>query len=115
MNIDDFKKIVTDIVAQADILKRKFVTNLAPVNYACIFCQNDEEYTLFIKMTEQIGKIIQNTQTGPVFQIDPLPTLAGILQLLKVRKPDSTRYDRGDADFTLSNYDEFKEAHINKK
>ncbi len=31
--------------------------------------------------------------------------------LLKIRKPDSTRTQRKDADFTLENYEEFKEKY----
>ncbi|MDD5341734.1 MAG: hypothetical protein PHI73_00115 [Patescibacteria group bacterium] len=115
MNIDDLKNTIQDIIAQAEVLKRKFVNDPAPVNYACIFCQNDEEYTSVINLAGQLGKVVQETKTGPLFQIAPLPTVAGNLQLLKIRKPDPTRPERGDADFTLSNYDEFKKAHLNQK
>jgi hypothetical protein len=115
MNIEDFKSIVKNIVVQADILKHQLVNDLAPVNYACIFCQNDEEYLLFVEMVKQIGKVILDTKAGPVFQIEPLLTIAGDLRILKIRKPDKDRSERGDADFTLSNYDEFKKEHINQK
>lgn len=115
MNIEDLKNIVKNIVAQADSLKRQLLSDPAPVNYACIFCQNDEEYTSFLEMAKQMGKVVQHTKAGPVFQIEPLSTVAGVLYLLKIRKPDPTRPERGDADFTLSNYDEFKKEHINQK
>lgn len=115
MNIKEFKKIVTKIVAQADKLKSKFVSEPAPVNYTCIFCQNDKEYILFFNLAKKIGRIVQETKAGPVFQIKPLATVAGNLQLLKIRKPDPTRPERGDADFTLSNYDEFKNSHLGQK
>ena len=115
MNIEDLKNIVKNIVAQADSLKRQFLSNPTPVNYACIFCQSDDEYSSFLEMAKQMGKVVQNTKAGPVFQIEPLPTVAGVLHLLKIRKPDPTRTERGDADFTLSNYDKFKKEHINQK
>lgn len=115
MNIEDLKNIIKNIVAQADDLKKTIITNLAPVNYACIFCQSDDEYSSFLEMAKQMGKVVQNTKAGPVFQIEPLPTVAGNLKLLKIRKPDPTRPERGDTDFTLSNYDEFKKEHINQK
>lgn len=115
MNIEDLKNIIKDIIAQADDLKKTIVTCPAPVNYACIFCQSEDEYSSFLDMAKQMGKVIQDTKAGPVFQIESLPTVAGNLRLLKIRKPDPTRPERGDADFTLSNYDEFKKEHINQK
>ncbi len=114
MNIEDLKNIVKNIIAQADTLKQQLFSDPAPVNYACIFCQSDDEYSSFIEMAKQMGKVVQNTKAGPVFQIESLPTVAGVLHLLKIRKPDPTRPERGDADFTLSNYDEFKKEHINQ-
>ena len=115
MQSSDVIHVVTNIVAEADVLKRSFVHEDAPVNYVCIFCQNDDEYTSFLTATQELGKIIQETPTGPVFHIKSLKTVSGILQLLKIRKPDSTRTERGDADFTLSNYEEFKKQHIGQK
>lgn len=115
MNIEDFKNIVKNIVVQAQALMQKYIKESAPVNYACIFCQNDEEYESFFKFTNQIGKVIQETKTGLVFQIQPLITVAGELRLLKIRTPDPTRPERGDADFTLSNYDEFKKTYLGQK
>jgi hypothetical protein len=114
MNTEDLKKIVKDIVAQAEQIKQRIVNDAAPVNYACIFCQNDEEYALFIDAAKEIGKVVQDTETGLAFQIKPLETVAGDLQILKVRKPDPTRPERGDADFTLSDYKTFKQVHLNQ-
>lgn len=115
MDTEDLENIAKDIVTQAHALMRKFVSDQAPVNYACIFCQNDEEYALFLDLARQIGKVVQETKAGPIFQIDPLPTVAGNLRLLKIRNPDPTRPERGDADFTLSNYDEFKKKYLCQK
>ena len=115
MNIEDFKNMVRNIVVQAQELMQKFVEESAPVNYACIFCQNDKEYESFFKFANQIGRVIKETKTGPIFQIEPLSTVAGKLRLLKIRNPDFTRFERGDADFTLSNYDEFKKKYLGQK
>lgn len=115
MNIEDLKNIAKNIVAQADVIKRRFVNGSAPVNYTCIFCQSDDEYSLFLDTAKQMGKVVQETKAGPVFQIEPLATVAGDLRLLKIRKPDPSRPERGDADFTLSNYAEFKRKHINEQ
>lgn len=94
MKKEDLKRLINEIVYQADILKKKFVKELAPVNYACIFCQNEKEYTLFTNLAKKIETIIQDTKTGPLFQIEPLITVAGNLKLLKIRQPDPTRTER---------------------
>lgn len=114
MNKDEFKELIRSIVSQADVLKKKYVTEIAPVNYACIFCQNNEEYSLFQLLAKELGEIIEDTKTWPLFLIEPLSTVAGNLRLLKVRHPDQTRPERGDADFTLKSYDQFKEENLSK-
>lgn len=114
MNAQDLKNIVKDIVAQADRVKQRIVSGPAPVNYTCIFSQNDEEYSSFLEAAKEIGKVVKDTNMGPVYQIQPLETVAGDLQVLKIRKPDLTRPERGDADFTLSDYKTFKQEHIKK-
>lgn len=114
MNIEDLKNIAQNIVAQADELKRQIVDKPAPVNYTCIFCQTEDEYSSLLELAGQMGKIVHDTNAGPVFKIEPLPTVAGDLLLLKIRKPDPNRPERGDADFTLTNYEEFKKGHLGK-
>ncbi len=111
----EFISIVKDIVSEAKDLKDEHTKEKnARVNYACIFCQDQIEWKEFLEKAKQIGKIIQETPTGPVFQIPPLDTVAGKLQLLKIRKPDPTRPKRGDADFTVSDYQRFKKKHLGK-
>ena len=60
-----------------------------------------------------MGSVIENTPTGPLYKLHiSLKTLAGHLLLLKIRQPDPTRPQRGDADFTLKNYYLFKEKYL---
>lgn len=108
------EKLIQNIVQEAKSLKDKYTDqNNVPVNYACIFCQSKEEQTNFLEEAHKFGTIIQETESGPIFKIS-LDTVAGKLQLLKIRKPDSTRTERGDADFTVVDYPSFKEKYINK-
>jgi hypothetical protein len=116
MKIDELKKLVQDIVKKAKALKDKHTSEIdAPINYACIFCQSNEQFNELIILTKKLGKIIEETPTGPLFQIKPIETIAGKLQLLKIRKPDDKRPELGDADFTIKNYSEFKKKHLSKK
>jgi hypothetical protein len=116
MDKENLKLIVKKIVEQACALKNKHIDDKnAPVNYACIFSQNKEEYNSLIEITKKIGKIIKETPTGSLFKINPIDTVSGKLQLLKIRIPDTTRPERGDADFTVSNFPEFKKRYLSKK
>jgi hypothetical protein len=51
---------------------------------------------------------------GPVFKVEAISTKAGDLRILKIRKPDLNRKERGDADFTLTNYLKFKKENLDK-
>ncbi|MBI2405560.1 hypothetical protein HYV21_00700 [Candidatus Microgenomates bacterium] len=94
-------KTITYIVSHSTELKNKF-TNVptAPVEFACIFCQSEEEYKLFTHSIEALGKVVERTQSGFTYLLDnPIETIAGPLRLIKIRKPDTQRPERGDADF----------------
>jgi hypothetical protein len=107
---------VQGIVEKSRILKDKFTTEKdAQVNYCCIFSQSAKEYAALLACAKKMGKVVKETPSGLLFQIHPLATVAGKLQLLKIRNPDSTRPERGDADFTVKNYPDFKKKYLGKK
>jgi len=114
MNIDDLKSLVKEIVEKATQLKNKHTNQSdALVNYCCIFSQSNEEYESLVNVTKEIGKVIKETPTGPLFHIS-LDTISGKLLLLKIRKQDTTRPERGDADFTVDNYLDFKKKYLSQ-
>jgi len=113
--MEDFKKLIQDIVLKSCELKNKHTTEKnAQVNYAAVFSQDEKEYNEFYELAKQIGKVIQGTPTGDLFEIDAVDTVSGKLQLLKIRKPDATRLERGDADFTVTDYPTFKSTYLVK-
>lgn len=113
MNEINLKNLVVDIVKRSCELKNKYTAEIdAPVNYACIFSQSDNEFNELKNLARQIGRVIEETSTGPLFRIQDIDTVSGLLKLLKIRKPDKTRLERGDADFTVSDYSSFKNKHI---
>lgn len=104
--------IVDYIVDHSTKLKNRY-TNVptAPLEFACIFCQNGEEYKKFTDSVEKLGKIIERTQSGFTYLLDkPFITVAGPLRLIKIRKPDIQRTERGDADFN-TDYKNFKKMY----
>lgn len=112
MNIEHF---VQEIVRKAKALKDKFIDQKdIPVNWACIFPQSENDYDEFVDAALKIGEVIKETSTGKIFHITPISTVAGDLLLLKIRKPDSTRPEMGDADFTVKDYALFKRDALDK-
>ena len=115
MNKNEFKNLVVEIAKEACVLKDKHTgEKLATINYACVFAQSDDEFSALAETTKQLGNVIKETATGPIFRIRPLCTVSGKLNLLKIRRPDTTRPERGDADFTVGNYLDFKKKYARK-
>jgi len=115
MNIEDLKSKVQDIVKRANALRVEYLgSENTPVNYACIFSQSHDEYETLMELAGKIGKVIKKTPTGLLYQINPLDTVAGKLQLLKIRIPDPTRPELGDADFTITNFPAFEKKYLSQ-
>lgn len=116
MDTEKFKKMIQEIIEKSCELKNKHTTEKnAPVNYACIFSQSKEEYEELLEVTRKTGNVIKETASGFLFHIKPIQTISGVLKLLKIRIPDPTRPERGDADFTISNFPEFEKKYLSKK
>lgn len=110
----DLEEIVIYIVDKSFNLKNKFTdAKNAPVEFACIFCQSEDEYQNLDRLVGERGNVVQETPSGKTYLLDrAIQTKAGPLKLLKIRKPDPARKERGDADFNTS-YVEFKEKYSN--
>ncbi len=115
MTVDDCVALAQKIVQHANDLKNaRTGAHDAPVNYACIFCNSDEEFDELCTVVKTMGNVVKDTPTGPLFRIVPIATVAGQLQLLKIRKQDPTRTERGDADFTVNDFASFKQRFVSQ-
>ena len=113
-DVDSLQESVKNIVEKARDLKNKYTDQKdAPVNYACIFAQTEDEYESLLQAVKKIGTLIKETPSGLLFKVS-IDTVAGKLQILKIRKPDPTRPERRDADFTVSDYPAFKEKYLSQ-
>ena len=108
--------LVADIVRESCELKNKHTDEInSLVNYACIFSQSDDEFDALKKHADQVGEVIEQTLSGPLYHINPIETVSGSLKLLKIRQPDATNPERGDADFTVSDYHSFKSKYLSQE
>ena len=116
MTPEHIKQFVQSLVASACVLSDKHTTERGlPVNYVCIFSHTESEYeTLLALMYQMEARVAQETAMGPVFHVAPISTVVCDVNLLKIRRPDPKRPQRGDVDFTLPDYQKFKETHLGK-
>ena len=113
----EFIDLITEIVKNAKALKDKYTEEKdAPVNYVCIFCQSEKEFDFLQKTALSLGDILDQTYSGPLILLHtPIKTVSGNVRIIKIRKPDPQRPCRGDADFTVKNFEEFKKQVLDKK
>ncbi len=78
------------IVSRSTKLKNKNTDAAsAPVEFSCIYCQNEGEHIGFSDAIQTLGKIVEETPSGYTYLLnDSISTPSGPLRLVKVRKPD---------------------------
>lgn len=116
MTKEELEKIVNYIVDQGLLAIRENTSEKdLPVDYMGIFCQNDKEFTEMDNLVKTLGVLGDKTatSTGNTYILNvPINTNAGPLKVLKVRKPDATRPQRGAPDFRVNDYQSFKEKYL---
>ncbi len=116
MNIADLENIVNYIVDQGIKATHKNTEEkYLPIDYLGIFTKNDEEFKDLESLVSTLGKLGDKTatQSGSTFLLNkPISTSAGLLNVLKIRKPDPTRPQRGAPDFQIIDYSSFKEKYF---
>jgi hypothetical protein len=113
---ETLEKIVTYIVNQGlKAIKENTNESDLPIDYLGIFAKDDDEFEEIERLLTILGKPGDKTatQSGSTFLLDkPLNTPAGRLKVLKVRRPDPTRPQRGAPDFRVKDYQNFKEKYL---
>ncbi|MDD5567310.1 MAG: hypothetical protein PHH01_03900 [Patescibacteria group bacterium] len=116
MTKQDLEKIVNDIVGHAlQAVSVNTHEKDLPIDYMGIFSKDDNEFANLERLLMTLGKPGDKTatQSGSTFLLnEPLNTPAGPLKVLKVRKPDPTRPQRGAPDFRVIDYLAFKEKYF---
>jgi len=106
--------IVQEILMRATAIKDKYTKERnATAAWVCIFSQSNDEYQELLIEAEKFGDIIEETPSGPKFLLNK--PIAGTVKILKIRKPDLQRPERGDADFKVSNYEIFKKECLGEE
>lgn len=116
MTKQDLEKIVNYIVNQGlQAIRENTDEKDLPIDYMGIFSKDDTEFTEMERLVCTLGKPGDKaaTESGSTYLLnEPLNTPAGPLKVLKVRKPDPTRPQRGATDFRVNDYLSFKEKYL---
>jgi hypothetical protein len=116
MKREGIEQIVDYLVRHAlEALDRRAEHFGAELDYVAIFSKDDQEFDELVLCVEKLGTEVdyQMRKTGVTFHLaQPIMTEFGDLKLLKIRKPDPTRPQRGAPDFVIQNYDEFKQKYL---
>lgn len=113
---ESVRALVWRIVRDAQVLKDKHIADQidAQVNYTCIFAKDEAEYNVLLQAISALGPKVDSSKRGLIFDVGGIDTSAGQLRVLKLRAPDPERPERGDADFTVSNYPGFKATYLSR-
>ncbi|MFA6271567.1 MAG: hypothetical protein WC693_00470 [Patescibacteria group bacterium] len=85
------------------------------IDYLSVFAKDEAEYQDMIEYTRELGRSTDSkmSKTGKTILLkSPIETEAGLLKVIKIRKPDATRPQRGAPDFKVGDYQEFKNKYL---
>ncbi len=85
------------------------------VDYLAIFSKDESEFDDLHELVKTLGTLGDKTGTlaGSTYLLsEPLNTLAGLLKVIKIRRPDPTRPQRGAPDFKVNDYQVFKDQYL---
>jgi hypothetical protein len=116
MNIDELEKIIFYLVKQGLATLERFTDEKnGALDYVAIFAKDENEFNDLLMIAETVGQEVdkETAKTGRTFLLNkPLDTTAGVLSLIKIRKPDDTRLQRGAPDFKIPDYQQFKDKYL---
>lgn len=116
MDIKDLEKIVNYIVNQGiKAISENTDEKDLPVDYMGIFASDEKEFQEINDILKTLGQPGDKTASGSgaTYLLDePFNTPAGPLKVLKIRRPDPTRPQRGAPDFKINDYTAFKEKYL---
>lgn len=118
MDKNEFEKIINYIVEQGlSTIKNNTNRKEAVIDYVSIFSKDKKEFRNLEFIVKSIGCEVdkETMKTGRTYLLNkPLKTSAGALRLIKVRKPDPVRLQRGAPDFKIQDYQKFKDEYLQR-
>ncbi len=118
MEISELKNRALAVVERGlETLHNNGVTEAVEIDYLAIFSQSEREFEDMLAAVQTMGEEVdkENAKTGKTFLLTrPFQTKAGLLEYLKIRRPDPVRPQMGAPDFRTKDYLTFKDTFIRK-
>lgn len=118
MTWKDIQEIIQYIVHKGLLaLEGSSAQDKSPIDFVSIFSKDDLEFNQLTEAIEPRAKKIKSDTgiTGITYLLSTsIQTEAGELKIVRIRKPDPTRPQRGAPDFRVPDYKSFKEECLNK-
>lgn len=117
MTTEELEKLINSIVEKGiEAVEKNGIETDYQIDYVAIFAKDEKEF-------EEIDTILQTlatrdeksglASTGNTYRFSSFPeTKAGLLQVVKIRKPDEARPQRGAPDFRVAQYRDFKNRYL---
>lgn len=111
-----FEKIIKQIIERGvEAVNANTDEFPVTVDYLAIFAKDGAEYQDMMEYTQGFGEVVDKhkAKSGKTILLNkPIKTEAGPLKVLKIRKPDPTRPQRGAPDFRVGDYNDFKKKYL---
>lgn len=109
-------KIVDTIIARGlEAIKANTDGYEFSLDYVAIFAKDQAEFDEMLHCAESLGTEVDlaSAKTGKTFKLSEPKTIDDrILKVLKIRRPDQTRPQRGAPDFVVNDYQKFKDQYL---
>ncbi|HVX90099.1 MAG TPA: hypothetical protein VHC20_00360 [Candidatus Paceibacterota bacterium] len=115
MNQREVEQLVDYIAEHGAKALTEKTNSPAALDYVAVFSKNSAEFEELLACAKTLGEEVDSLtqKTGHTFKLRaPMHTLVGDLSLLKVRRPDITRPQRGAPDFVVPDYEGFKKTYL---
>ena len=118
MTVKDFDLIINYIADEGEKINRKYLLDkeVGSIDYLAVFCKDEEEREELLNIINKIGKVVQETPTGPNYKLSsPIKTKSGEVNLVKIRNNDPKKSHRGAPYFRVNDYASFKKKYLGKE
>lgn len=118
MSSQELNGLVNYIVNQGLLAIQKSIEEKInfPVDYVAVFSKDKKENNELLELLKILGKVVEKTSTGITFKLTtPIATNAGKLHLIKIRKFDPIKQQRGAPDFVADDYELLKDKYLHRK
>jgi len=105
-------EVIHYIIEQELILSSNAINKILPITYLTIFSHYSDEYGGLVKIIEKLGDVTDANNGVKAKLYTPIKSDDQEISEIRVRKPDPYRMQVGCCDFSVVDYQDFKNDHL---